>query len=512
MKIERTKNATKNIIFGTILKIYQIIGPFLMRTLMIYYLGVEYLGLNSLFTSVLQVLNLAELGVGAAMVFSMYKPIAKDNNEELCALMRLYKIYYRVIGTVILILGLALCPFIPYLIKSDLPPDINIYILYLINLLATVFSYWMFAYKNSLLQAYQRVDVISKITIAINTIMYVLQAIVLIAFRNYYYYIMLTLFAQIAINIVTAIVSSKMYPQLAPKGKLSKVKRKKVNQRIKDLFITKIGTVAVNSADTIIISAFLGLTQLAIYQNYYYIVNAVYGIIVVIFNSVLAGIGNSLITESKEKNYEDLKKLTFITQWICCICICCFICLYQPFMKTWVGEGLMLQDNYVIFFCMLFYVLVLPMMWATIKDAAGLWHYDRFRPFFTGIANLILNIILVKFIGLYGIIVSTVLSEIFIAVPWVLHNLFKYVYKCSVTKYCLQLIKHLICIVCCAVVSAKCCILIKIDGIYAIVVYALICFIISNVIQYICFHKSEEFSLAKDLAFRMLKLRREEKE
>ena len=271
MKIERTKNATKNIIFGILLKIYQIIIPFFIRTIMIHYLGVEYLGLNGLFTSILQVLNLAELGVGSAMVFSMYKPIAEDNEEEICALMRLYKIYYRVIGALILVLGLILCPFIPYLIKGNLPSDINIYVLYLINLLATVFSYWLFAYKNSLLQAYQRVDVISKITMTINTIIYILQAIVLIIFKKYYYYIILTLLGQIFINITTAIVVEKKYPHLKPRGKLSKIRVKDINQRIRDLFTTKIGVVVITSSDTIIISTFLGLTKLAIYQNYYYI-------------------------------------------------------------------------------------------------------------------------------------------------------------------------------------------------------------------------------------------------
>ena len=145
MKIERTKNATRNIIFGTILKVYQIAIPFLMRTVMIYLLGIEYLGLNSLFTSILQVLNLAELGVGSAMVFSMYKPIAEDDEITICALMKLYRNYYRVIGFVILLAGCVLLPFLPHLIKSDVPPDINIYVLYLMNLFATVLTYWLFA-------------------------------------------------------------------------------------------------------------------------------------------------------------------------------------------------------------------------------------------------------------------------------------------------------------------------------------------------------------------------------
>ena len=130
MRIERTKNAGRNILFGVILKLYQIVVPFLMRTAMIYLMGVQYLGLNSLFTSILQVLNLAELGVGSAMIYSMYKPIAEDDTITICALMKLYRTYYRIIGLVIAIAGCLLTPFIPHLIKSDVPVGINIFFTY----------------------------------------------------------------------------------------------------------------------------------------------------------------------------------------------------------------------------------------------------------------------------------------------------------------------------------------------------------------------------------------------
>ena len=163
MRIERTKNATRNIVFGVILRIYQIVVPFIMRTAMIYYLGVQYLGLNSLFASVLSVLTLAELGVGSAMVFSMYKPIAEDDTKTICALMQLYKVYYRIIGLIIAIIGLVITPFIPHLIHSDLPEGLNIYVLYMLHLASTVLSYWLFAYKNCLLRAHQRNDITNNI-------------------------------------------------------------------------------------------------------------------------------------------------------------------------------------------------------------------------------------------------------------------------------------------------------------------------------------------------------------
>lgn len=129
MKLQRTKNATRNIVFGVILQIYNLAVPFLLRTALVYYLGMEYLGLNSLFSSVLQVLNLAELGVGSAMVFSMYKPIAMDDKKAICSLMNLYRKYYRIIGTVIMLVGVVITPIIPKIIEGDIPKELNIYII-----------------------------------------------------------------------------------------------------------------------------------------------------------------------------------------------------------------------------------------------------------------------------------------------------------------------------------------------------------------------------------------------
>lgn len=395
-KIERTKNATRNIIFGVILKAYQIIVPFLMRTAMIYFMGVQYLGLNSLFTSILQVLNLAELGVGSAMIYSMYKPIAEDDNTTICALMRLYRTYYRLIGLVIAIVGCALTPFIPKFISGDVPTGVNIYILYLLNLGATVLSYWLYAYKNSILQAYQRTDVVSKVALATSTIQYVFQLLVLWLFKNYYYYVVVTIVTQAVTNVVTAAIANKLYPEFRPNGKLPRDVVQQINHRIQDLFTAKIGSVVIGSADTIVISAFLGLTVLAVYQNYYFIMNSICGFITVVFSSITAGIGNSLVTESAEKNFNDFKKFTFIICFILCICCCCFAGLYQPFMRIWVGNEFMLDYSFVILFCILFYCLELAMVWATVKDAAGMWHTDRFRPLIGAGVNLIMNIILVQ--------------------------------------------------------------------------------------------------------------------
>ena len=255
MKLQKSKNATRNIIYGMLLKIYQMFMPFVMRTVIIYYLGAEFLGLSSLFNSILQVLNLAELGVGSAMVFSMYKPIAENDKEKLCALLNLYRKYYRIIGTLILIIGVAIVPVLPKLISGSLPAGVDLYILYFLNLSATVLTYWLFAFKNSLLQAYQRTDVVSKVFIVTDTLKYILQIVSLIIFKDYYLYCIVLLVSQIMNNIMIAYGAKQRYPDLEPKGHLPKAEQKIINGKIKDLFTTKLATTLLSSGDTLVISA-----------------------------------------------------------------------------------------------------------------------------------------------------------------------------------------------------------------------------------------------------------------
>lgn len=505
VSIERTKNAFRNIFYGLILKLYQMLVPFFMRTVIIYVMGIQYLGLNSLFTSILQVLNLAELGIGSAMVYSMYKPIAEDDRSTICALMNLYKMYYRIIGGIIAIIGLILTPFIPKLINGEIPSEINIYILYLLNLGATVLSYWLFSYKGAIIQAYQRTDIISKITLATNTIQYLLQMIILFLLKNYYLYVFIMLITQAFTNIITAICANRFYPDLNAKGKLASEDVKQINQRIKDLFTAKIGTVVVGSVDTIIISFFLGLTTLAVYQNYYFIMNAMAGFITVIFNAITAGIGNSLITETEDKNYDDFKILTFIICFILCVFCCCFANLYQPFMKLWVGEQLMLGYKYVIMFCALFYCLELAMIWATVKDAAGLWHSDRYRPLIGAIANLVMNIIMVKIIGLSGVILSTILSYLLISMPWLIHNLFKYLYKRSLRNYLKDLFIYVLMALFFGFLTVHVCSFVKCSGILEIIIKGLVSCIISVAGECLIFCKKKEFQASVALVKSMMK-------
>ena len=217
MKIERTKNATRNVLFTGMMQMMNMLVPFIMRSILLNYLGVEYLGLNGLFRSILQFLNLAELGVGSAMVFSMYKPIAEDDTDTICALMKLYRTLYRIIGLFVLTVGLMLVPFLDVLVKDQPPADINLYILYLMSLGCTSLSYWLFAYKNCLLNAHQHEDITSKVTMCVKFFEYTMKIVSLVLFRNYYLYLGMQIVSQILTNILIAVSVHKMFPDYSPR-------------------------------------------------------------------------------------------------------------------------------------------------------------------------------------------------------------------------------------------------------------------------------------------------------
>ena len=499
MSESRTENAVRNIIFGFLSKIYQMLVPFFIRWAIIHKLGAEYLGLNSLFVSILQVLNLAELGVGSAMIFSMYKPIAEKREKEICALLCLYKKYYTIIGIVVAIMGCVLLPFIPKLINGEVPHGINVYILYIINLVATVMSYWMFAYKSSILQAHQRQDVQSKAVILSDTAKYIVQISAIFICKNYYLFCIAIVGSQVLSNIYSARVATKLYPNLVPKGELDDSTILEIKQRIIDVFTSRVGSVVVNSVDSIVISAFLGLEILAIYQNYYYFMSVVFTFILVCLDACVAGIGNSLVTDSMEKNYNDFKGLSFVTNWICCVSVSCFATLYQPFMKLYAGENLLLPNVFVIFFCIYFYLYTVTNYWCVYKNAAGIWHADRFRPLAGAILNLLLNLVFVSRWGLYAIVLSTLISYLLVTMPWLIINLFRLLFKKNLGEYLGELIKEILVIVVAVIISTLVCNKIELTGLLQIVVYGIITVICSVSIYGIAFAGSKEMKFVSAL-------------
>lgn len=407
-------------------RVIGILCPFINRTVIIYVLGLEYAGLNNLFSSVLSVLNLAEMGIGTAIVFCLYRPIAENDTELVCALLNYIRKIYYYIGIIVLVIGLLLLPFIPQLINGDLPDKINLYVLYIIYLVNTVIGYFFYAYKSTILNAAQRVGFISNINTVILLAQGIAQFIILLGVRNYYLYLACMPIFTLLGNVIASLVTEKIFPHYRPYGNLLTAIKKDIKKRVEGLFISKICNMSRNSFDSIFISSFIGLTTVAIYGNYYYIVAAVYGIIGVFTTSMTASVGNSIVTESIEKNYADFKKINFLFNWIAGFCTVCLLTMFQPFMILWVGAKGLFPFGMVILMSAYFYLLSISSVRAVYHEAAGLWWESRYRCILEAGLNLVLNYALTSRFGVFGTILGTLLSIIFINYFYGTQIVFKY--------------------------------------------------------------------------------------
>ncbi len=302
MKLDRVNNTKKGIFHGLINSIIGLVLPFIIQTMIIRQLGLEYAGIKGLFSSILMVFSLAELGFGSAVVYAMYEPIATDDTDSICSLLGLYRKVYKYIGLVIILLGFCILPFLKSIIKGSYPNDISIEIVFLLYLLNTAISYLMYGYKSSLLIAYQRNDVIS----IISTIVLLFSSGFQIAFlyftKNFYLFLSVSIVSTVINNIITGIIVDKMFPEIRCRGVVSKTTIQEIRKKVYGLLIAKVGGVTRNSFDSIFMTAFLGLIPAAIYSNYFLILSSLNVITTVILYAMFAGVGNSIVLESKNKN------------------------------------------------------------------------------------------------------------------------------------------------------------------------------------------------------------------
>lgn len=407
----RTINVKRNILYGVIQNFASHLFPFIVRTVLIFRFGVNYLGLNSLFASILNVLSLMELGFGTAIVFSMYKPVAEDDINQICAYLSYYRIIYRVIGLVILITGLTLMPFLNYLIKDPtLPGGLNLYVCYLIFLIDTVISYLLFGYMTAIPTAFQRIDILSRIDLGIAVFRCAVQTMILLSSSSFYLYLLSMPIITTIRNLFTAFVVRWKYPDLGCKGIINVTQKKDLKKKVSGIFFNKLTTASRNSIDCLCISAFIGLSVTGMYSNYYLIVLSILSVSIMICNSMMASVGNSIVVESREKNYTNMRLFDFIYMAIAGWATTCLFCMYQPFIFAWLGKSMMLDISVPLGLSVYFYILKSGDIRWVYHEGAGLWWECRYIMIGETIANIVLNIMLCKVIGISGVILATVLS------------------------------------------------------------------------------------------------------
>lgn len=494
MRIERTQNSIKSAFWGFLNRAINLIIPFIIRTVLIKKLGSEFLGLNSLFVSIIQILNLTELGVGSALVFNMYKPIAEDDYDKISSLLGFLKKTYRIIGFTILGLGICVVPVLHLIVDTEAlnGTGINLYILYGIYLLNTVLSYFAFAYKKSLLLAYQRQDIVSNINSIANILLYLSQLVILFVVPNYYVYTILIPFFTLLDNIIIGMYVKKRFPQITDSKSAKNVEYRELFTNVKYIIGHKLGAVIIQSADSIVISIFLTLSTVTVYSNYFYIISALVGIINVGYNAILAGVGNSIITKSKDDLYKLFLNLSFILFFVVAFCSSMLLSLYQPFMLVWMGSQYLLPFKTVILFVLYFYTWQIRVILLNFKDAAGMWREDFFKPYLGIIVNILLNILLVLFIEVDGVLLATIVVMLFIYAPWETVVLHKKLFFRSQKKYVITQGLYFIATVLISAITYLVTCHISLDGICGLIIKGIVASLSTlSLLLIICFRMPE---------------------
>lgn len=431
----RTKNSTRNIYTAVISNMITILTGFITRTLIIYRFGIEYVGVSGLFSSIITVLNFSELGFSSAIVMSMYAPLATGDTERVNALLAFYRRVYHIIGVIILAVGLVITPFLPLLVKNNTDVDINLYVLYLLNLANTVASYFLFAYRSSMLEAAQRQDLTRKAGVITNIITTIIQIIIAFTVDSFYLFTAVMIIGTVIGNVIAAYYSGKYFPQYRAVGTLDKISRKSIYDQVKGIALIRLGEISRNAFDSIVISFYLGLNAVGMYGNYYYVYHGVFNGMSIISGAIQASVGNSIATESVEKNYHDMIRFQFIFSVISAWAFNCMLVCYQPFMKVWAGKNNMLPMSDVILFCIYFYIMSLTSIRNLYVNGKGLWWSLRYITIAEAAGNLILNFILGKFFGIAGVLAASIITMLIFNYFMVNRRLFREYFRIGELGY-----------------------------------------------------------------------------
>lgn len=497
----RIINSIRNIATGFLGQFIQIILGFFSRTIFIKYLATEYLGISGLFTNILSMLSLAELGVGSAIIYALYKPLAENNKEEITALMSFYKKSYKIIGLVIAIAGLCILPFLKVIIKDTPNIQENIYLIFFFYLFNTVITYF-FSYKNSIIVADQKNYISSFINYTIYFFQTILQIVTLVWSKNFLLYLFVQSISIFVYNIIISRKADRMYPYIknSCSSRLDTKTKNSLISNIKSLMIIKLSGVLVNNTDNMIITYFSGLSSVGLCSNYNMLIGMVNNILSQIFSGITASVGNLNAKEDSKKKEEIFNVINFMNFWMFGFSAICIIILSNDFIKLWLGSDKYVLPIYIpIVLAINFYMVGMQNAVWTYKNTMGIFKQGRYLLLVTSVINLILSMILGRYMGLFGILISTAIARLVTNTWYDPYAIYKYGFKKNCINYFYRYIKFLLIIVLNFVITGYLCNLVNYSPLFTFITKLIICMIVPNTIIVIIFYNSIEFKYIKDI-------------
>lgn len=503
---DRTVNAGKNALSAFINKLVILCLTFISRKVVIQYIGVEYFGINGLFSNILTLLAMADLGLGTAMNVSLYKPIAVEDTDKLSALLNYYKKLYYWIAAAVAALGMAAMPFLQYIVKLDNDiPHIRLY--YAIFVAKSAVSY-LFVYKSSIIKADQKMHTVNRIDIFVKVAKVIAQIITTVLFRSYLVFILLEVAGVIAHNLIVSFIADKNYPFIKEKKKLPEEDRKKVRSDVSSMFLYKISWSLINGTDNILMSMMIGTIYVGYYSNYHTITHNLSTFIALLFTSLTASVGNLVAKESPDKRFRTFKSMQMVSFWICGFVSVCLLFLTQDFIELFFGKELLL-DNLTLaaIILNLFFSTCMRPVW-TFREGTGMYRQIRYIMFVTALLNIGLSIVLGKLIGISGILFATSISKLLTYFWFEPNILFRDFFHQKVRYYyidyaCNAAIMIVCALLCGAAIQYTC------HGVTLLnwFIKAGICFVIINAIYFLRYCRTDEFDNIKVKAAKLLKKR-----
>lgn len=416
-KRSRTKNTIINTITGFGGQLLAVILQFVVRTVFIYTLGKEYLGINGLFHNILSMLSLAELGIGSAIAFRLYKPLAEHNEKRVRVLIKFYRIAYKVIGALILMLGLMLLPFLPKLIKdydSLEALGINATFLFLLFLMQSVSSYLFLAYRSTVVTADQKKYVLDLIHYAVRIIQAVGQIIVLVVFHSFIAYTAVAIMGAIANSLISGIIAKKIYPQyfISEADSLSKEEIKEMFQDCGALFIYKANGVIIKATDNLVLSTFIGIAAVGLYSNYLLLYRTFIDLLQRLFGAARASMGNLFATETRDKQYHFFRVMNLLTATLFGTAGVGVAVCGNEVILNWIGtEYIIEQPVPVLIGIELFFAGIVTNL-GQVRGVSGVFRQAWYRPLLGIIINIVVSVSLVQVWGIAGVILGTIASYV----------------------------------------------------------------------------------------------------